>query len=71
MAPLFPGSPVEMKEVAAKFTTDVIATCTFGIDSNALKNPNAEFRQNLRKTLEFTPLRASAAYLSSFAPKLV
>ncbi|PSN30124.1 hypothetical protein C0J52_26426 [Blattella germanica] len=65
------GSPVEIREAAAKFTTDVIASCTFGIDSNTLKDPKAEFRQRLRKIFEFTPLTALAGYLSFFAPKIL
>ena len=35
---------VEMKDVLARYSTDVIASCAFGISCNCLKNPNAEFR---------------------------
>lgn len=36
---------VEVKELCALFTTDIISSLEFGIDANSLANPHAEFRR--------------------------
>lgn len=36
---------LEMKELAALYSTDVIASCAYGIQANSLENPDAEFRR--------------------------
>lgn len=45
--------PLHIKELLARFTTDVIASCAFGIDSNCLRNPDAEFRKYGKMIFEF------------------
>ena len=50
---LFSGSTVEVTETMDRFTTDVIASCAFGINSNSLKDPDSEFGRRIRKILHF------------------
>jgi cytochrome P450 family 6 len=62
------GSIVEVKEAMGRFTTDVIASCAFGIDSNSLKNPDAEFRRYLRNVFGPSVRQEFVALMAFFAP---
>lgn len=48
---------VELKELLAQFTTDVIGSTAFGVECNSMKNPDSEFRRNGKKVFENTPMR--------------
>ncbi|XP_033314840.1 cytochrome P450 6a2-like [Bombus vancouverensis nearcticus] len=39
------GEPIECRELTAKYTTDVIGSCAFGIEMNALSDEDSEFRR--------------------------
>ncbi|KOC60364.1 Cytochrome P450 6a2 [Habropoda laboriosa] len=39
------GEPIECRELTAKYTTDVIGSCAFGIEINALSDEESEFRR--------------------------
>ncbi|XP_046751463.1 cytochrome P450 6A1-like isoform X2 [Diprion similis] len=47
---------IEIKDIMARFTTDVIASVAFGIECNSLKNPEAEFRTLGRKIVKPRPV---------------
>lgn len=47
------GEMLEMREVLAQYTTDVIGSCAFGLQFNSLEDEDSEFRKMGRKV--FTP----------------
>lgn len=57
--------PIEVRELMGKYGTDVITSCAFGIESNSLSDPNAEFRQFGRKIIETSVFR-SFEFMSMF-----
>jgi hypothetical protein len=64
------GAPVDVAETMYRYTTDVIASCAFGINGNALKDPNAEFRMFLRNIFDFSIRRGLAALTAFTAPEV-
>ncbi|XP_014481247.1 PREDICTED: cytochrome P450 6A1-like [Dinoponera quadriceps] len=39
------NEPIECRELTAKYTTDVIGSCAFGIDMNSISDVDSEFRK--------------------------
>jgi cytochrome P450 family 6 len=64
------GSTVEVKETMVRFTTDVIASCAFGINSNSLKDPDSEFGRRVRTILKFSVKKGLVMVMVWFAPYL-
>jgi len=48
------NEPVECRELIAKYTIDVIGSCAFGIEINALSNENNEFCEMGKKVFTLT-----------------
>ena len=46
------GKIVDVKDLVSRFTTDVISSCAFGLESNSIKEPDNLFRKNGIKMLE-------------------
>ena len=36
---------IDVKDVTARFSTDIIGTCAFGMDMNSISDPNSDFRK--------------------------
>jgi len=62
------GDVIEIKDVLARFSTDIISSCAFGIECNCLKNEHAEFRQWGKKIFEPSLRRVVIGLLSGIAP---
>ena len=60
---------IEVKDILARYSTDIIASCAFGIQCNCLKNPDAEFRQWGRRVFGPSVRNAITALLSPLFPK--
>ena len=61
---------MEVKETMARFTTDIIASCAFGINSNSLKDPDSEFVRNIRNVLKLSVKKGLTMLTAFFAPHL-
>ncbi|GJQ88563.1 Cyp6a9, partial [Trypoxylus dichotomus] len=59
------GEPLDIKEILACYTTDVIGSCAFGLECNSFKGPDAEFRRYGRQVFASGP-RNNVLYLMRF-----
>ncbi|CAD7011939.1 unnamed protein product [Ceratitis capitata] len=62
---------MEMKELCALYTTDVIATTAYGVQANCFKVPNGEFRRHGRAVFKFGVRRTLEFLFVFFMPHLV
>ncbi|XP_017773625.1 PREDICTED: cytochrome P450 6k1-like, partial [Nicrophorus vespilloides] len=62
---------VDMKEVCAKFTTDVVTSCAFGLQGQCFQHEESPFRDVGRKMFNYNMINAFRATSYFFAPGLV
>lgn len=64
------NSVIECREITAKFTTDVIGVCAFGLKMNALADEDSEFRKFGRKIFDVSGIRILRSRIRDSAPWL-
>lgn len=62
--------PLDIKEIVAKYTTDVIGSCAFGLDCNSFKDPNSEFRKYGKEVFKMSSLERAKLLFGSIFPRL-
>nr|QTC11278.1 cytochrome P450 6PX1 [Phenacoccus solenopsis] len=63
-------SDIEAKELMSRFTTDIISSCVFGLQSNTLKNPDSVFRQMGKRIFASSTSNRITSFLNSIFPWL-
>lgn len=61
---------IEIREISAKFTTDVIGNCAFGIEMNSLSDKESEFRHIGKLILSTSLLRILKFRMQQITPLL-
>lgn len=57
------NNEIEIKDIVARFTTDVIGSCAFGLDCSSLDDPKSAFRQNAKRAFDQPKYPSSALQL--------
>ncbi|XP_011263152.2 cytochrome P450 9e2-like [Camponotus floridanus] len=61
---------VEMRDIFTRYTTDVIATCAFGISVDSMRDPDNDFYMFGAKTMNFNTIALIKILLSQHMPWL-
>lgn len=62
--------PIDSKDILARFTTDVIGSCAFGLDCNSFKKEDSEFREHGKNLFAPNFLRTLRILMIAFMPGL-
>lgn len=65
------GKTIEVRELTAKFATDIIGSTAYGLDVNSFKNPNAEFRKYGKMIFHYDTYRSFEMLAIFFLPTIV
>lgn len=65
------GEPIDMYEVLARFTTDNIVSCAFGLESQCFNDPKAEFRKCGARFAQKTVRQSLSMALALCAPYIL
>lgn len=64
------GGPIDCREITAKFTTDVIGSCAFGLDMSVFQDEDSEFRRVGRQIFDVDLENVVRLKLRLHMPKL-
>lgn len=64
------GKPMDIKEISAKYMTDLVSACFFGFDTQNFKE-ESEFRKSSIKMFQSTFFNSICLFAYFFVPKLV
>nr|CAD7427783.1 unnamed protein product [Timema monikensis] len=62
------GNIIPVKEITAGYTLDVLASCAFGVNANAIVDRKAEFHEILRQIFEMKTIDLIKTNLAFFLP---
>lgn len=62
---------IELKTISGRFSTDVIATCAFGLKLDSIKNGDSEFRRYVEMLFRTTPKQTIVMVLSLICPMAI
>ncbi|KAF2894453.1 hypothetical protein ILUMI_11715, partial [Ignelater luminosus] len=62
--------PIDIKDVLARFTMNVIGSCAFGLDCNCFTDPNSQFRKYGKRVFDLTKLETFKLFIAFAAPSL-
>ncbi|KAL7024354.1 hypothetical protein ACKWTF_013006 [Chironomus riparius] len=62
---------MNVREVAAMYTTDVIASAAYGLKANTLENPDSGFRQVGKRLYTFSFISGLGRFLQTTRPEIV
>lgn len=65
------GKELDLKDVAVKFSTDMIGCTAFGYNVNSLNNPDIDFLKYGKKIFEFDHIRGLEFFVVFFYPSLI